>query len=88
MWEGPENPSNFMKDSVANTVAVSALRDKATEGKALDAPISLSRFFNPNTFLNALRQLTSRKGEQGDCFGFGCENQTTNARFFNNNFCL
>jgi hypothetical protein len=66
LWEGPENPTVFMRDCVNITVAVLALRDKAVEGKALTDTIQLSKFMNPNTFLNALRQLTSRQGNTND----------------------
>lgn len=62
MWEGPENPSTFMKDVMANAIAVSNWRDAVKAGTLLSNPIQLSKLFNPLTFLNALRQQTARKG--------------------------
>lgn len=61
MWEGPENPSKFMKDVIVNVTAVFAWKDAAKSGKLLNSPIQMFKLFNPPTFLNALRQMTARK---------------------------
>jgi dynein heavy chain 2, cytosolic len=61
LWEGPENPQSFLKDVVTNTVAIDGWRSKALNGSLFSSPLTLANLFTPLTFLNALRQQTSRK---------------------------
>ncbi|KAI8842138.1 dynein heavy chain and region D6 of dynein motor-domain-containing protein [Chytridium lagenaria] len=61
LWEGPESPQDYMKDVIHNAMAVDAWRGKMTNGSLFGEPLQLCALFNPVTFLNALRQQTSRK---------------------------
>ncbi|KAJ3088912.1 Cytoplasmic dynein 2 heavy chain 1 [Quaeritorhiza haematococci] len=60
-WEGPEDASDFMRETVSRAIAVCNWREKSLAGNLLSQPIQLSNLFNPITFLNALRQQTARK---------------------------
>ncbi|KAJ3052007.1 hypothetical protein HK097_006986 [Rhizophlyctis rosea] len=64
LWEGPEEPQTFLRACVTKGLAVDALKEKASRGVIFDGPIQLANLFNPVTFLNALRQQTSRKVRQ------------------------
>ncbi|KAL2914266.1 hypothetical protein HK105_206212 [Polyrhizophydium stewartii] len=64
MWEGPELAQGYLRDVISKGVLVSALRDKASSSGLFKDPLALSGLFNPVTFLNALRQQTSRKLKQ------------------------
>ncbi|RKO94668.1 hypothetical protein BDK51DRAFT_21975 [Blyttiomyces helicus] len=61
MWEGPEEPQAFLREVVARTQAVDSWRERCRTGSLFGSPIRLGDLFNPVTFLNALRQQTSRK---------------------------
>ena len=58
------DPQQFLRKATQNTMAVDGWRMKAQNGALLGGkePLRLASLFNPSTFLNALRQLTSRKG--------------------------
>ncbi|KAJ3116477.1 Cytoplasmic dynein 2 heavy chain 1 [Phlyctochytrium bullatum] len=62
IWEGPDAPQTYMKDTVQNAIAVDTWRSKLANNTLFSEPIQLCTFYNPITFLNALRQQTSRKG--------------------------
>lgn len=58
LWPGgPDNLSDWLDDVIQRT---NAMLDLAQRENPLEAVISLSMFFNPLTFLNALRQQTAR----------------------------
>ncbi|KAJ3098912.1 Cytoplasmic dynein 2 heavy chain 1 [Phlyctochytrium planicorne] len=62
LWEGPESPQDYMRESINNSLAVDTWRNKASgNGNLFAEPLQLCNLFNPITFLNALRQQTSRK---------------------------
>ncbi|KAJ3307863.1 Cytoplasmic dynein 2 heavy chain 1, partial [Blyttiomyces sp. JEL0837] len=64
IWDGPtENPQTYLKDAVSNTLTVDSLKQKAVNSSLFssNSGIQLSSLLNPVTFLNALRQQTSRK---------------------------
>ncbi|KAJ3059558.1 hypothetical protein HDU99_006295, partial [Rhizoclosmatium hyalinum] len=61
MWDGPEDPQEFLNAVVKNTVNAEELCGKAQSGAIFSAPLKISNLFNPIPFLNALRQQTSRK---------------------------
>jgi hypothetical protein len=63
LWEGPENPQSFMRDTVQNALYLDSWKAKSQQGSLLAGTLKLSHLFNPMTFLNALRQFTSRKGK-------------------------
>ena len=64
MWEGPENPREYMNAVMENTICVAKWNELAIKNDLLESNqiIDLRKFFNPLTFLNALRQLTCRSG--------------------------
>lgn len=64
MWEGPENPREYMNAVMENTICVDKWNELAIKNDLLESNqiIDLRKFFNPLTFLNALRQLTCRSG--------------------------
>ncbi|KAJ3025524.1 UNVERIFIED_CONTAM: Cytoplasmic dynein 2 heavy chain 1 [Siphonaria sp. JEL0065] len=62
LWEGPEDPQDFLNSVVKNTLNADDLCGKAGgSGAIFTTPLKLSCLFNPIPFLNALRQQTSRK---------------------------
>ncbi|KAI9332693.1 dynein heavy chain and region D6 of dynein motor-domain-containing protein [Obelidium mucronatum] len=61
LWEGPEDPQDFLTSVVKNTLNADDLCGKAQSGAIFSTPLKLSCLFNPIPFLNALRQQTSRK---------------------------
>uniref|UniRef100_H2ZEZ5 Uncharacterized protein n=1 Tax=Ciona savignyi TaxID=51511 RepID=H2ZEZ5_CIOSA len=57
MWEGPEDPMNYLHSLVAKTMAL-----QAEKGSLLGSnELNLADLFHPNTFLNAVRQQTARE---------------------------
>ena len=60
LWEGPEDPTQWCRSLVAKALSLSAWVEQASRGTLLDAPVNLGQLFHPDTFLNALRQQTSR----------------------------
>ena len=60
-WEGPEKPTSWMRAVVQRKKALVHWETKAIRRTLLDDPLDLSDLFKPGTFLNALRQQTSRK---------------------------
>ncbi|KAJ3270644.1 Cytoplasmic dynein 2 heavy chain 1 [Terramyces sp. JEL0728] len=61
VWEGPGTVHLFIENVVCKCLAVSSYRDKVLSGTFFSTPLQLGHLFNPVTFLNAQRQLTSRK---------------------------
>ena len=60
-WEGPEEPSLYLRTLVGKALALSTWQEKSAQGVLLkEKPLDLSEVFNPATFLNALRQETAR----------------------------
>jgi len=57
---GPEDPAIFIREIVRRKVALLQWLDKAEKSSLLTQPIRLSQIFSARTFLNALRQQTSR----------------------------
>ena len=55
-WEGPEQPTAFLRGLVVRRQALSRWRSRMASGTLLDGEICLGDIFNPGTFLNALRQ--------------------------------
>ncbi|KAJ3042257.1 Cytoplasmic dynein 2 heavy chain 1 [Rhizophlyctis rosea] len=64
LWEGPEEPQTYLRECVTKGLAVDTLKEKANRGTIFDASVQLANLYNPVTFLNALRQQTSRKVRQ------------------------
>ncbi|KAJ3141233.1 Cytoplasmic dynein 2 heavy chain 1 [Geranomyces variabilis] len=60
LWEGPETPQHFLREAMANTMAVDSWLEKAVTGNLFKGPIKMAGLFNPVPFLNALRQHSSR----------------------------
>uniref|UniRef100_H2ZF03 Cytoplasmic dynein 2 heavy chain 1 n=1 Tax=Ciona savignyi TaxID=51511 RepID=H2ZF03_CIOSA len=62
MWEGPEDPMNYLHSLVAKTMALQGWAEKAEKGSLLGSnELNLADLFHPNTFLNAVRQQTARE---------------------------
>ncbi|CAM9131219.1 unnamed protein product, partial [Ectocarpus sp. 4 AP-2014] len=60
LWEGPETPQVWLTAMARKKASLSRWEAGVARGDLLDKPIDLSNLFNPNTFLNALRQQTAR----------------------------
>ena len=59
-WDGPEDPILYLRTLVARTQAIQGWVKKAESKSLLSETLDLSELFHPDTFLNALRQLTAR----------------------------
>ena len=61
LWEGPEDPPIYLRSLVARALALGVWEEKSQNGTLLkEGMLDLSELFHPDTFLNALRQLTAR----------------------------
>lgn len=56
MWEGPETPQAWLAAMARKKASLSRWEGAVARGDLLDRPVDLSNLFNPNTFLNAVRQ--------------------------------
>ncbi|KAJ3360793.1 Cytoplasmic dynein 2 heavy chain 1 [Kappamyces sp. JEL0680] len=61
LWDGPEKAQHFMDSAVSKATSVLQAVETYRKGEFFVSSISLGIFFQPVTFLNALRQQTSRK---------------------------
>ena len=61
MWDGPSLPLDYIKSFSKKLSGSNNLANLAVNDKIMESQINLSEFINPITFLNALRQKTSRK---------------------------
>ena len=63
MWEGPEEPIEYIKMIVSKANRVEKWLSKVQQGSLLgnSDPLDLSDLFYPDTFLGALRQTTARE---------------------------
>jgi len=61
MWEGPSSPVPWLRALVRRTNALKKWVEGMRSGNLFSDSIALGELFHPETFLNALRQLTSRK---------------------------
>ncbi|KAJ3416777.1 Cytoplasmic dynein 2 heavy chain 1 [Chytridiales sp. JEL 0842] len=62
-WEGPVTPQAFIRATIQNSLNLDDWRSKSQSGTLFSGALKLSNVFNPVTFLNALRQQTSRKAQ-------------------------
>ena len=60
MWEGPENPSNWIRTINRKGLALLNWISRVQKGNLLNTYINLSDLLHPETFLNALRQRSAR----------------------------
>eukprot|EP00743_Colponemidia_sp_Colp-15_P007052 GILK01007609.1.p1 GENE.GILK01007609.1~~GILK01007609.1.p1 ORF type:complete len:2172 (-),score=437.61 GILK01007609.1:43-6558(-) len=60
-WEGPDDPTQWLKELVKKKLAMDNWLQKSTQGTLLSQPLNLSELLHPDTFLNALRQQTARQ---------------------------
>jgi len=60
LWEGPEDPVQYITAAMGIVSAVDKSWQLVGQGGLLSQPINLSHFFQPQVFLNALRQQTAR----------------------------
>ncbi|CAM9367763.1 unnamed protein product [Discosporangium mesarthrocarpum] len=60
-WEGPETPQAWLSALARRKVSLSRWVGASVKGTLLDEPVDLSDLFNPSTFLNAVRQQTTRQ---------------------------
>lgn len=60
-WEGPESAQEYCRAVVSHATAVEAWHARSCAGSLLDGALQLSQLFHPGTFLNALRQQSSRQ---------------------------
>lgn len=61
IWEGPNKAPAFIETVVIKTLAIMQHREQVLANTFFNFSLQLSSFFNPITFLNAHRQLSSRK---------------------------
>ncbi|XP_056138994.1 cytoplasmic dynein 2 heavy chain 1 [Lampris incognitus] len=59
-WEGPEEPMQYLRAVVTRAIAIQSWVELAGRQALLSDTLDLSDLFHPDTFLNALRQETSR----------------------------
>eukprot|EP00611_Tribonema_gayanum_P005335 TRINITY_DN14576_c0_g1_i1.p1 TRINITY_DN14576_c0_g1~~TRINITY_DN14576_c0_g1_i1.p1 ORF type:complete len:675 (+),score=206.14 TRINITY_DN14576_c0_g1_i1:201-2027(+) len=59
-WEGPESPQAWLSGLMRRRQALARWLGLSACDALLDTPINLSDLFNPNTFLNAVRQQSAR----------------------------
>jgi dynein heavy chain 2 len=64
MWEGPEMPIDWLRAVLKRKIALKAWVAAAAGGQLLKQPLDLSELLQPGTFLNAVRQETSRVSKQ------------------------
>lgn len=61
MWEGPDSPILWIRGLIARNNALKAWLGNLKKKTLFSEALSLGDLFHPGTFLNALRQMTSRK---------------------------
>lgn len=55
-WEGPDTPQAWLTAMARKKASLSRWEAAVAKGGLLDHPVDLGNLFNPNTFLNAVRQ--------------------------------
>merc|ERR1719198_1128712 len=60
-WDGPEDPPAWLAAAMQKKRALVSWLARVAKGDLLGVPLDLSEVFRPGTFVNALRQQTSRK---------------------------
>jgi len=55
MFEGPTNPTSWIRSVNKKGLALSQWVQRVQKGGLLKNPVNLSDLFHPETFLNALR---------------------------------
>ncbi|CAB3410628.1 unnamed protein product [Caenorhabditis bovis] len=60
-WSGPPDPADYLNAVIRKTRGTQQLLATAESGSLLSHPIDFSDLFQPNVFLNALRQTTARQ---------------------------
>lgn len=60
LWDGPEDPAQWLKAVTQKTVALGTWLEKVQSNALLANVLDLSQLFHPDTFLNAFRQQTAR----------------------------
>jgi dynein heavy chain 2 len=73
-WEGPDKPQKWLRELMGKVISLSKWQRLANSGNLLQGdPLALDDLFHPSTFINALRQQTSRKlGMAIDCVKMVC----------------
>lgn len=72
IWEGPENPSVYIKKVVATANNLHTYNNMVETNTTIS--ICLSDFLNPTTFFNSLKQQTARtKGVSIDSLELQCD---------------
>lgn len=61
MFEGPENPSAWIRVINKKGIALTTWVTKAQSGQLLSSPVNLSDLLHPETFLSAFRQRSARQ---------------------------
>lgn len=61
MWDGPINPSNWLRSINKKGVALCGWVGRVQQGALLKQPVLLSDLLHPETFLNAFRQRSARQ---------------------------
>jgi dynein heavy chain 2 len=61
IYEGSERAITYMETIIKKTIAIQECQTQLMNGTFYKTPLNMDSFLNPITFLNAHRQLTSRK---------------------------
>ncbi|KAI8896032.1 dynein heavy chain and region D6 of dynein motor-domain-containing protein [Globomyces pollinis-pini] len=61
IWEGSEKAQIYIESVILKATSVNKYRDTVIAGSFFSLPFQISNLYNPITYLNALRQQTSRK---------------------------
>ena len=60
MWEGSDDPLAYLCSVINRGEAVHRWVGRVDQGTLLREPLDLAELFNPERFINALRQQTAR----------------------------
>lgn len=80
LWEGPETPQAWLTAMARKKASLSRWEGAVARGDLLDNPVDLSNLFNPNTFLNAVRQQVSVPLRNALVFRYPCRNGPNNGQ--------
>lgn len=60
-WKGPENPLRYLRTVISKALTLQKMSQKTSSEFLAQEELDLSEFFQPKTFLKAVKQLTARK---------------------------
>ena len=60
LWDGPEKVQSYLESLIQKATNINEAKDRLSNNAFYTSPLQLHSFLHPTTFLNALRQQTSR----------------------------